>query len=298
MSKPIALKRSTDLEDFLTENKIPFEIGFTSSTTYITRKDNEGKEVKYICADGEIKMKDLNFILRVKKYAINCGKPNSGYTSSHVSYFKWNKGIINDGTFLDTIEIDVNGAYWEIALKLGYINKSLYEEGLKVDKKIRLIALGSLATKKMFYYFDGEKMNFLEEKSNGKTNEITRSYFFHVAYELGKIMSNVINKVGSESIYFYWVDAFFLKSYAKPAIIEEFKNYGLKVKVIDIYSMVVKKTNREEKKIYITQIKNRREDRTDIKIKPFYMMNPERRKRKVKEDFKKIIKKLKKDKAI
>lgn len=191
---------------------------YTNSTTIIKSKGET-----YLIGP-KIDFKTMGFMRKVKNYALKTDKPEVKLKRK-LNYYKYTK--IQDGIYNDAVEVDVNSAYWKIALKLGYINSQLYEEGLEVDKMTRLMALGGLATSKRVYQYDPQ--SDLYEYIETIENPVTRSYFFDVANYLDIVMSDIIKGVTS-NVFFYWVDAFFLKEYMEDYVREALSTRDLECK--------------------------------------------------------------------
>ena len=119
--------------------------------------------------------------------------------------------IVPNMVHTDIYEIDLTGAYWNIAFREGIINKELFERGKLVSKKARLIALGALAKNVTTLYFDGERWTI-----GGITENKKADYFFRVAEMTGEIMQELKYCAGSNYL-FYWVDAIFFRA---PALNE------------------------------------------------------------------------------
>lgn len=258
----IFLKDSRAILRSLDRNNETYRVELTNSTTII--KANSGK---YIVSDSKIPPKELNFIQQVKKYALKLyseGVEHTGLNPEHISYFNFYDVL--DGIYYDIHELDVNGAYWEIAYILKYISKEIYLKGLTVDKKTRLVALGSMASTKKIYEVSPEKGKVLLETI---CNETTRSYFFHIAKYLDDIIQEVVEKVGRKHVYFYWVDAMFIDSYAVKLVHKEFEKRGLKMKEVKLASLYIKSETKALKNIYAIEIEGKHKTHHDIKIKPF-----------------------------
>jgi len=213
---------------------VPFIIQETNNTTRIETDD----EVR-IYTDNAVPMKDLSFIGRVKANARSLdpeAHPEKPYSSRDVRYWRFN--TVAQKEYLNLTEIDVNGAYWEIAFKFGYLTEELYQEGLIVDKMTRLIALGALATKYQYWKYDGgNEPPAMMEVEEDDTDRRVRSYFFHVAAHLGKIMESVTNTYNG--VLWYWVDAFFVDREDAARIPEALAAHGLKIKEKKIERVVV-----------------------------------------------------------
>jgi len=148
---------------------------------------------------------DLRFIKKVKKHTNECGIEEP--ERRKISYFS-KANIPNRTTYNNCLELDVNKAYWNIALHKGYISEQIFDEGLEIDKQIRLIALGSIASVKEVWEFI-PKLGLVQKGEI--VNELTRSYFFDVCSYLDNIMDEATKGFGN-SILFYWVDAFFSRN--------------------------------------------------------------------------------------
>ena len=199
--KTVHLSINTNIEQDLFSRKIPHKISKSSQSTYI-EVPQFGKKY-YIGASG-LKRRELSFISSVRRYAEGIGKPRLPFTSDDIRYLRFNERIPPEVT--NIVEIDVNSAYWNIAYQEGYISKKLYEKGndrKTISKRARLVALGSMASVRKEYEFDGNTMKF----SGYLVNNVTRSYFFDIAKKLDDLMSDCFDNVNG---YFYWVDAFFV----------------------------------------------------------------------------------------
>lgn len=219
MAAPIKLNLRNGFQQYLQGLGTPFTLELTTQSTKI--KTNL---FTYIGANKHLKPSQLGFVLQVKRYAEKTGIPDTRITGSQILYFRFSDKI-KPGTFEGYTELDVNQAYWQIALQKGYLSTEIYEKGLQVDKIVRLVALGALASKKSCHEFDGKQYKFIEEKAN----ETTRSYFFDIAHELDNLMSSTLSRY-SEDVLFYWVDAFFVKATALEQIKEVFRVHGLGLK--------------------------------------------------------------------
>lgn len=274
----INLTKSTGLLKHLIRSNEPHIIELSNNTTIVKTEDT-----KYFVSKKHFKKKDLGFVQKVKRFAEKTGIQQKPFTSRDIKYFKFKH--ITDGDYLDVLELDVNKAYWSIALQKGYISEQIYEQGLEVKKDVRLIALGALATQKRIFRFEDGSYEHIEDRSN----PITRSYFFDVAKHLDVLMAEIFQKVGFDSIYFYWVDALFVSHKAQHKVKDFFKTHGLEVKEKEIVRMRVK-TNSEGLKIAnLTELKSREKDRTEIKIKPFILADKQKKEEIIINKFKKTI---------
>lgn len=242
----------------------------TNNTTIVKIPRPNGEVEKWLISDRRLPLGALGFIGRVKKaanyVADQLGEP---VPRRPVSY--WKTFMKQGGTFTNAIEVDVNSAYWEIAHQKGYIPTDIYEEGKTVDKVTRLVAFGALATVRVHYEYRpdiGQNVWIGETK-----NDITRSFFFDVAHELGELMQGAIKKVGRENMYFYWVDAFFVTEQAAEAIEEHFAKFGLGVKRKLIDKMTCERLHEGWK----VEVHEKKEKTTEVK--PFFFPFEDSRKR-------------------
>lgn len=246
-------------------------------------------DTKYIVSDSFLSVQSLGFITQVKKHAEKTAIDRQPFESKDINYYKISSQE-REGVYYDVCEVDVNGAYWEIAKRLGYIDEKIYQKGLTVDKKTRLIALGAMATVKrcIQYTYDKGANKYNYEYLGDRVNETTRSYFFHIAKTLDVLMNQFIQENGANGIYLYWVDAFFVDTYRAREIEEFFKLHGLAVKRKNIAAINCK-IKKSTKKIYCIEVEERTGTRTDIRIKPFFEIDEKVRRRQSIAEFKKII---------
>jgi len=219
----------------LVDANIPHKISLTSNSTTVEVKLN-GKIYKTFISEKKLDFASLGFISKTKRDANNCDIEEMPI--SRPEYFKFFKK--QEGTFSNAVEVDVNSAYWDIAYLKGYISKDVYEEGLGVDKMTRIVALGSIATVKVHYNFINGRYESEEQET---VNLKTRSYFFDVASELGRMMGECLEEIGQYNCFFYWVDAFFVSKAAADRIKRYFDLQGLGVKYKPIQKIVCKKSS-------------------------------------------------------
>lgn len=165
-----------------------------------------GKDFRKVIAfvPKQLDPKELAFVKQVKKFVAETGKPQKNIST--VKYFS-RANIPDRTTYNDCMEMDINKAYWVIALQKGYINEYLFDKGLTFRKGIRLIAFGNIASVKEVWEHRQGEMIELEPISN----PVTRSYYFDVCSHLDDIMNNALN-TDTDHLIFYWVDAFFCKN--------------------------------------------------------------------------------------
>jgi len=235
--------------------KIPHSLVLTSNTTVLKIPRTNGKTDKYIISNRFLSWENLNFISKVRRSIEATEKPQ--VPQKRPEYYRYLHK--QEGEFKDIVEVDVNGAYWNLAHQKGYLDDATHAEGLTVDKMTRLIALGSIATVRVTHEFLGERYETVGEPD---FNPVTRSYFFDIAHDLGEKMKDCILKIGLKNCYFFWVDAFFIPKAYEQEVREFFKGHNMEVKTKDVHKMVTKKTKEgwscdiyEQKEKNLTQVK-------------------------------------------
>ena len=169
--------------------------GTTSTLEY------DGKSVSYT-EKSTLNKRELNLVSVVTRY-----NKDKVFPKSHTPQYIDVLGVERhgEGVYTDMVELDLNAAYWNKALQLGYITKGMYEKAFnpEISKKARLVALGSLA--KTTYIYENDMNGGV--KYIGKEPEKTEGIFFHIANEVAKDL--VILSTQIPSYLFYWVDALF-----------------------------------------------------------------------------------------
>ncbi len=218
----------------LKENNETFSVLFSSSKLVILFKS-----FKYTFYPNKLaSVKGLHFIKTLKDYIKNNDiKYNFNLK---IPYMAFNMNLKNSVNYKkDLYEIDLKGAYWQMFNRHFNISKELYNEGLKVDKKIRLMALGSLAKRVNRFNYSG---NNLVSNENIKSIE-TEGIFFKCAYETDLIMRNLINSIAKENYIFYWVDAIFFRGEKNVKVITDIlRSQSLDFKIVPI-KRIIKKAN-------------------------------------------------------
>lgn len=213
----LQIESGKNFSETLINDKIPHVTALTTNSELI-----EVFGEKYMISPKCLSFPELGFINQVKTH---CKKLHT--FENYESQVRYNSfGRIRVGEWEDVTELDVNSAYWNLAYKYGILNKELYTKGLQQNKVCRLVALGALATTKEKFQFDGHQF----ESIDLNRNEQTRSMFFYVAYRLGEMMHELIQQIGHENFYLYWVDAIFIKKSLKDYVIDYFSNHNLELK--------------------------------------------------------------------
>lgn len=258
--------------DFLNKNKIPYLIELTNNTMVIKV---EQLNKKYIVSDAGLKLTELGFIRMVKSRAEKNNRLFPKVKRNEIDYYRFKD--LKAGHYKDIVEIDLNKAYWEIAYRESIIDLETYKKGKgkNVSKRSRLVALGSLATIKTIFEFDGERHELIEIKAS----EHTRNYFFHVSKKVDYIMKNVKASIPEEQFYFFWVDAFFISKKAALKVGMEIKKFNLDYKTNEIKWMKVKDVH-DGKLITVLELtKTVENSHSEFKIKPFKITDHKRKKK-------------------
>jgi len=131
----------------------------------------------------------------------------------------------------ETIGIDINNAYWSVALLKGYITEKTYLKGLEKEdlKSIRLSTLSTLGKKRIYKVYVNGEYSHNEEKNESLIlqnvyNDIRYSTY-GVMYELSEILQN--------DFYCWKTDCVFFKNTKKNIKIvkEHIISYGLDCKI-------------------------------------------------------------------
>lgn len=228
-------KDFNDLIENLKINNEDFDIHYSSSKLIILN-DN----FKYTFYPNKLgSKKGLHFIKKVKKYITD---NNITYSFKHRIKYNVENSLIKNSTKYkkELYEVDLRAAYWHLAYKNKFINEPLYKEGLKIDKRIRLMALGSLAKNIIiFSYKKGELI-----KKELLKSELTEGIFFKVAFDTDVIMRDLIRTVNKTDFMFYWVDAIFFRGKKNLELIEnKLSELNMFYKVVNIKSLI-KKNNK------------------------------------------------------
>lgn len=134
------LKTQSDLYEYVENlqlNGRRFKIIQSSSKVQVIKGD-----LKCTYFPNEFKSKKgMYFIKKVKEYVI---KNNINFNFDlKVDYNKMNKKTaLNKWYKSDVYEIDLKAAYWYFFKQNGFCNDDLFNEGLTVDKKVRLMEIG------------------------------------------------------------------------------------------------------------------------------------------------------------
>lgn len=127
-------------------------------------------------------------------------------------------------------KIDCKSAYWTYAVKIGIVSKKTDEYLLSVcknltasyAKELRLKALGSLSTSKL--YQDWENGKIIKEEIK---REATRDIYLEICRGIDQLMKDTAKNVDG-CIYYYW-DCIFVERERNEAVIDFIKSQGYDV---------------------------------------------------------------------
>jgi hypothetical protein len=135
------------------------------------------------------------------------------------NYFLFHERFYEEFAEKDYCQIDLNAAYWVIALQKGYISFDTYKK-FRDLKKARNMALGSLATKRHVNEYRSGKLI----ESNTVTKK-TQTIFFDIANTCFNIMLNALKPHAGKTC-FMWVDAIFCPEEIAKNVKDSLKNEG------------------------------------------------------------------------
>lgn len=212
----------------LIKKKKSFEVCITAYTKRI--KEDKKTVIFSSNFDGD-NFYLLPLINKVRNDARNYLLKNKIEDESRVDFFNL---INNPITKKVVCKVDLNGAYWNYALKTGiisketdeFLNKTHAELSYSDLKSSRLKALGSLATRKIMYKFvDGIEI----EDERDFTVENTRSLYIDICRGIDNLMKECCRKVDG-CIYYYW-DCIFVDKEFSDEVVEFMKNQKYDVKI-------------------------------------------------------------------
>jgi len=216
MTKTIrtAYEEISNFIHYLKVMQYDFEVRTTTNSTIIKFQDIYSSKKMIFNSGGYMSHKEMRLQREIKKEVEENTKGQIiKYNGQKIAYNQFSDTIEymieTTGEYIkleNIYEMDITKAYYKIALNLGYISQAFYDKCLNLPKDIRLRLIGSIATKKVIeIYKKGEQVSIKVVQ-----NERLRQIWFHICYEVGKIMSEC-----SESIHdyfvFYWVDGIYFQ---------------------------------------------------------------------------------------
>lgn len=271
------------------EIKYDFELSGSTSTIYSPIGDRR-------CLQAKIPPKQLGFINRIKNHIKRVLKENKNFWEgknvvngkrfiikykedgkTDIAYSRWAKNLEVGKEFNDIYEVDIRSAYWTVANSWGLLSPELFLEGKRRKKKLRLIGLGSLATKKYkLKYIPSKKKQILKKIV---VNTKTKKVWDNICGVVGNSILNVMRSLPSHDFIFFWVDGIYFKGEKNiEKVLGLFKKHGFNCKVKKIYKIKVEvdkefNTNANIIRVYETQkqYENRNKKKSKDKGRPFFV---------------------------
>lgn len=256
-----------------------------SSTSIVVRANGKNHFFPMSEDGDKIEAKYLSFIKSVKNEVILMSEKLE-LKESKPKYINFLNLPKKDVLIKDAVEIDINGAYWKCAYKVGLLSEGTYLKGLECPKIVRLIAFGACATTKEVFSFDGEKYT-LEKPEFSKAG---RAAFFHVAAEIGEVMYNA-RWCCPDTALFYWVDAIFVRSFYTASIVSYMQEKGYECKIKPLLWAKTEYKGKDAYKVTVCEKGKTLENLCEIKIKNFAVPQKKNKKKseKITRDFKNDI---------
>ena len=154
------------------------------------------------------------------------------------------------------VEVDINGAFWNCAYNEGLLSDGAFEDGLTVDKTVRLIAFGSAAAVRRTAKFDGQTYTDFSEQSN----EAGRNAYFFVSSKITRLLSDISSQIPG-AVLLYWVDAILCIPMYKRFVSEAIQAAGYEVKVKELSNCSYFQTEDGRRGWQVTETDSGREKR-------------------------------------
>lgn len=212
MSKKIFIPTAQALNDkieFFYNIGEPYEVERTGNSILL-KKNGLTYYTNIIEGKDRMPLNQVYFISKVKRYIEKHNlhtKPALYSDRSVFRFLDWDRKLKAHQSFNDCLCVDIDSAYWKTALWLGYISQELYDEGLTMDKRIRLASLGSYAKKRHCYKFTGKGNEKFVKTIQPKNPQV----FFNCAYVVYKLMAESQKLIKNDFI-FYWTDGIYVKN--------------------------------------------------------------------------------------
>lgn len=189
-----------------------------SERSFLTEETNYTRKIKLnrssvLFSDDEFdapEMKLINLVRDDAKKVSDIPKVSESDIAWYESY-----GMVN-GEGYEVYKLDIDSAYWSLGIKKGIISErtnnfflnNLFKNG---QKKARLKALGSLATKKIITKYDkGVNVEIEPGKLKITTcNSYNRNIYLNICLEIDMLMRALSVRYFKYARYYYW-DCIFL----------------------------------------------------------------------------------------
>ncbi len=199
--------------------------------------------------DGKSDTRILTLISKVRSDAANY----RGETrNTHIDY----SDLLQPPPKGEICKIDVKGAYWNCALMMNVIKETTNQylldmyENTKEMKEARLKALGSLATKKIFTFYE----NGLQVEQKVKTLP-TKPVYMEINRNIDELMKRT--NVKCDGVFFYYWDCIFVEKRFSQDVVDYIKSCGYHTTTQETRTQVVKVGNskylvsKSDDKVYI-----------------------------------------------
>jgi len=192
--------------------KMSLERFTRETTTYTAKYITPKKTIEVIPRNSALSGIGAKFIGDVKSHFAGLKKPDQ--LSNNRPYCEYFRPISTYKEINDVVEVDLNKAYWQAALNLGYLTQSIYKKALdpKINKTARLVALGVLGKKTGVSNFEPpyEEVETIFEYAE------TRVFWDNIVYTIGVELEQTVKQY-LPNIYGVWFDAIFCdKKIAQP----------------------------------------------------------------------------------
>src|SRR5689334_4292288 len=138
-------KTNVSLIDMLCADGVPHTVKISPSSVTVTAFGRQNYiPFEQSTDQKQIQAEHLNFIKDVKTCVIEAAEQLQ-LKEPKPKYINFLAPPALGEVVRDAVEIDISGAYWNCAYKMGLISDALFEQGLQVPKFVRLVAFGAAA---------------------------------------------------------------------------------------------------------------------------------------------------------
>jgi hypothetical protein len=207
-------KQVGEYQQYLKDCNVDYVIKTTTNSTTIEYKDDNTK-YKIMFTDGQyMSIKEMILQKKLKKEVKERTENKQiNYNGERIDFYRFDsslKYMVDTAgdyiEFTNILEMDITKAYYKMALNLGYISEKTYKVCLVLPKYIRLRLMGSIATSKVIETYKNKELVKIEVKED----EQLRQIWFHICYNVGKIMLECAESIEDYFI-FYWVDGIYFQ---------------------------------------------------------------------------------------
>jgi len=207
-------KQLGEYQQYLKDCNIDYVIKTTTNSATIEYADINDK-YKIMFTDGQyMSIKEMILQKKLKKEVTERTENKQiNYNGERIDFYRFDsslKYMVDTAgdyiEFTNILEMDITKAYYKMALNLGYISEKTYKVCLVLPKYIRLRLIGSIATSKIIETYKNKELVKIEVKED----EQLRQIWFHICYNVGKIMLECAESIEDYFI-FYWVDGIYFQ---------------------------------------------------------------------------------------